>query len=99
MGVDLEQDDDAAVFLGVTLDIDEETWLLEMNQFGLIQRVINTSVLGYGIAKGKFTVRVSTLRCTTQYFIERYSINGFPAHIFMIFILAINFDFQIKDHH
>ncbi len=36
LGVDLEQEDDAAGFLGVTLERDSETGLLEMKQTGLI---------------------------------------------------------------
>ena len=40
LGVDLEQENDAAGFLGVTLERDEKTGLLEMKQTGLIQRVI-----------------------------------------------------------
>ncbi len=35
-GVDLDQEDDAAGFLGVCLENDAETCLLEMNQTGLI---------------------------------------------------------------
>ncbi len=37
LGVDLEQEDDAAGFLGVTLERDPETGLLEMKQTGLIK--------------------------------------------------------------
>jgi hypothetical protein len=40
LGVDLEQEDDAAGFLGVMLERDPETNLLEMKQIGLIKRVI-----------------------------------------------------------
>jgi hypothetical protein len=40
LGVDLEQEDDAAGFLGVTLDHDASTGLLEMEQTGLIKRII-----------------------------------------------------------
>ncbi len=39
-GVDLEKEDDAAGFLGVTLDHDVSTGLLEMKQTGLIKRVL-----------------------------------------------------------
>ena len=38
-GVDLEQDDDATGFLGVMLERNNETGLIEMNQYGLIERV------------------------------------------------------------
>ena len=54
-GVNLEQDDDAAGFLGVTLDRDEETGIMETKQVGLINRVIETLGLDYGIAKNKLT--------------------------------------------
>ena len=54
-GVDLEQEYDAAVFLGVTLEIDLKTGLLEMKQTGLTQRVIETVVLDDSVSKGKFT--------------------------------------------
>ncbi len=52
--VDLEQEDDAAGFLGVTLERDPETCLLEMKQTGLIKRIIEALGLDDG-AKGKFT--------------------------------------------
>ena len=44
-GVELEQEDDAAGFLGVTLGRDEETGLMEMKQVGLIDRPIQVSQL------------------------------------------------------
>ncbi len=40
LGVDLEQEDDTAGFLGVVLEGDPETSLLEMKQTGLIKRII-----------------------------------------------------------
>jgi len=40
IGVNLDQEDDAAGFLGVTLEQDPETGLLEMKQTGLIKRII-----------------------------------------------------------
>ena len=40
LGVDLEQEDDAAGFLGVTLERDPETSLLQMKQTRLIKRII-----------------------------------------------------------
>jgi hypothetical protein len=40
LAVDLEQEDNAAGFLGVTLEQDPETGLLEMKQTGLIKQVI-----------------------------------------------------------
>ncbi len=54
LGVDLEQEDDAAGFLGVMLERDPETSLLEMKQTGLIKRIIEALGLEDG-AKGKFT--------------------------------------------
>ena len=55
LGVDLEQEDDAAGFLGVTLERDPETNLLEMKQIGLIKRVIKALGLDDGLVKGKYT--------------------------------------------
>ncbi len=54
LGVDLKQEDDAAGFLGVTLEQNSETGLLEMKQTGLIKRIIKALGLDDG-AKGKFT--------------------------------------------
>ena len=59
-GVDLEQEDDAADFLGVTLGRDETTGLMEMKQVGLIDRLVETLGLNDGMAKGKFTPAEST---------------------------------------
>jgi len=53
LGVDLEQEDDTTGFLGVTLERDPETRLLEMKQTGLIKRIIQALGLDDG-AKGKF---------------------------------------------
>ncbi len=50
-----EQEDDAAGFLGVTLERDPETGLLEMKQTGLIKRVIEALGLDDGFVKGKLT--------------------------------------------
>jgi hypothetical protein len=55
LGVDLEQEDNAAGFLGVTLDCDGPSSLLEMKQTGLIKRVIEALGLDDGYAKGKHT--------------------------------------------
>ncbi len=54
LGVDLTQEDDAAGFLGVTLEREPETSLLKMKQTGLIKRIIEALGLDDG-AKGKFT--------------------------------------------
>ena len=54
-GVDLEQEDDAAGFLGVRLEKDEATGLLEMKQTGLIDRIIETLGLDVGTINGKST--------------------------------------------
>jgi hypothetical protein len=53
LGVDLEQEDDVARFLGITLDCDGPSGLLEMKQTGLIKRVIEALGLDDGYAKGK----------------------------------------------
>jgi hypothetical protein len=55
LGVDLEQEDDAAGFLGVRLERVEGTNLLEMKQTGLIDRVIETLGLDVGTVNGKAT--------------------------------------------
>ncbi len=55
LGVDLEQEDNAAGFLGVTLDRDGLSGLLEMKQTGLIKRVIEALGLDDGYANGKHT--------------------------------------------
>ena len=44
LGVDLEQEDYAAVLLGLTLEKESNTGLLDMKQTGLIQHII--AVLG-----------------------------------------------------
>ena len=54
VGLDLEQEHDAAGFLGVSLDRDSETGLLEMRQEGLIDRVIGALGLDDGMAKFKW---------------------------------------------
>ena len=53
-GVDLEQEDDAAGFLGVRIEKNEDG-LLEMTQEGLIDRVVETLGLDAGNVHGKFT--------------------------------------------
>jgi hypothetical protein len=53
LGVDLEQEDNAARFLGVTLEQDPETGLLEMKQTGLIKQVIKALGLDNGLVKRK----------------------------------------------
>ena len=55
VGVDLEQEDDAAGFLGVLLEKDPDTGLLEMKQTGLIDRIIETMGLDVGTINGKAT--------------------------------------------
>ncbi len=53
--VDLEKEDDAAGFLGVTWDHDVSTGLLNMKQTELTKRVIGALGLDDGYAKGKHT--------------------------------------------
>ncbi len=48
LGVDLEQEEDAAGFLGVTLDCDGPSGLLKMKWTGLIKRVIEALGLDDG---------------------------------------------------
>ena len=55
LGVDIEQEEYAAVFMGVNLECDEETDLLDMKQPGLIDSVINYVVLDNGMSKVKYT--------------------------------------------
>jgi hypothetical protein len=55
LGIDLEKEDNAAGFLGVTLDRDASTGPLEMKQTGLIKGVIEALGLDDGYAKGKHT--------------------------------------------
>jgi hypothetical protein len=52
LGVDLDQEDDAAGFLGVTLEWDPEKGLLKMKQTGLIKQVIQALGLEDGLVKG-----------------------------------------------
>ena len=53
VGVDLEQESDAAGFLGVRLERDPDTGLLEMKQTGLIDRILETLGLNVGLVNGK----------------------------------------------
>jgi len=55
LGVLLEQETDAAGFLGVKLDRDKNTGLMEMTQTGLIDRVIEALGLDDGYARVKHT--------------------------------------------
>lgn len=55
LGCDLEQESDAAGFLGVSLERDSDTDLIEMRQDGLIDRVIESLGLDDGMAKVKWT--------------------------------------------
>jgi hypothetical protein len=55
VGVALEQESDAAGFLGVRMEVDPATGLMELKQTGLIDRVIETLGLDVGTTSGKFT--------------------------------------------
>jgi hypothetical protein len=55
VGVALEQESDAAGFLGVRMEVDQTTGLMELKQTGLIDRVIETLGLDIGTTSGKFT--------------------------------------------
>jgi hypothetical protein len=61
LSVDLEQEDGATGFLGVTLEWDPETGLLETKQTGLIKQVIKALGLDNGLVKGKYTPSESKL--------------------------------------
>ena len=53
-GVDLEQEYNTAGFLGATLGCEEATGLMETKQVGLINSVLETLGLEYGMTKNKF---------------------------------------------
>ena len=55
IGVDLEQEDDAAGFLGVDMVRDSTTGLIEMKQTGLIKRIIDALGLDDGNVARKLT--------------------------------------------
>ena len=55
LGVDLEQEDDAAGLLGVTLDQESNTGLIEIKQTGLIKHFIEAVGLEDDAVKGIFT--------------------------------------------
>ena len=55
VGVDLEQETDAAGFLGIRMERDPMTGLLEMKQEGLILRVIQAMGLDVGTVSPKWT--------------------------------------------
>jgi len=55
VGVDLEQEDDAAGFLGVDMVRDPKTGLIEMKQTGLIKRIIDALGLDDGSVARKLT--------------------------------------------
>ncbi len=52
-GVSLEQEDNAAGFLGVKMEQDSNTGLYKMKQTGLIERVVEALGLDNGYARGK----------------------------------------------
>ena len=53
LGVALEQEDDAAGFLGGKMERNSNTGLLKMKQTGLIERVIEALGLDDGYARGR----------------------------------------------
>ncbi len=55
LGVALEEEDDATGFLGVRMERNSNTGLLEMKQTGLIERVVETLGLDDEYARGKHT--------------------------------------------
>ena len=56
LGIELEQEVRASVFLGVNLEQDLNTEPLEMKQTGVIQLFIKAVCLDYGMSKGKFMI-------------------------------------------
>jgi hypothetical protein len=56
LGVTPKQEDDAAGFLGVKMECDSNTGLLEMKQTGLIERVVEALGLDDGYAQGEHTL-------------------------------------------
>lgn len=54
-GVSLEQESDAAGFIGVKIEIDPMTGLMELKQSGLMDRVIKTIGLDIVTTSGKLT--------------------------------------------
>ena len=61
LGVALEQEENAAGFLGVSMERDSTTGLLEMKQTGLIGRVIEALGLDDGYARVKLGPKLSLL--------------------------------------
>ncbi len=55
VGVDLEQETDAAGFLGIQMERDPDTGLLEMKQEGLTLCIIGAMGLGVGTVTSKWT--------------------------------------------
>ena len=51
----MEQEDNAAGFMGITLGRDEATGLVKMKQIVIIERVIKTLGLDYVMEKSKFS--------------------------------------------
>ena len=54
LSVDLEQEDDSSVFLGVNLEQERNIRFIEMKQTGLIQSVFEALILDNGMVTGKF---------------------------------------------
>ncbi len=67
LGVDLEQEDNAAGFLGVTLEPDPETGLLEMKQTRLIKRVIKALGLDDGCQRKVHSILIQTVGQESQW--------------------------------
>ena len=59
VGVDLEEEENKAGFVGVCMEHDEEFGLLELKQTELIDQVIETLDLHVGTTTGKWTPRES----------------------------------------
>ena len=73
LGVDLEQEDDAADFLGVTLEQDPETSLLKMKQTRLIKRIIEALGLDDGAKRKVYSIGVQTIGQRRQWRFSKWS--------------------------
>ena len=93
-GVDLEQEYDAAVFMGVTLKIDLKIGLLEMKQTGLTQCVIETVVMDDSVPKGKFTPSEANLLVKDK---NDEPVSGMFSYSRVVGILLYMYGYTCKD--
>ena len=86
----LEQEEDAAVFMGVNLERDEKMGLLKMKQPGLINVVISDLVLENGMDKVKYTPFVSVTLVNNQYV--------FPVSVSFNYIIVVGMLLGLSVH-